>query len=311
MSAEGTRRAIIAAFLANLGIAISKFVAFVITGSASMLAESIHSVADTGNQGLLFLGGKRARKAPTAEHPFGFGTERYFWAFIVALVLFTLGSMFALYEGIQKLVKPEELESPIWAFGVLAIAIVLEAWSLHTAHREASPSRHGRSWWSFIRTTKSPELPVVLLEDTGALTGLLFAFVGISLAELTGNARWDAIGSIGIGLLLGVIAVILAVEMKSLLIGEAVAPQVEEQIRAAILGGPEVARIIHLRTQHLGPDDVLLAAKLEFTTNSAGALTRAIDTVEARVRTSTPIVRLIFFEPDFYDAQLAREEETP
>jgi cation diffusion facilitator family transporter len=309
MSAEGTRRAIIAAFLANLGIAVSKFVAFLITGSASMLAESIHSVADTGNQGLLFLGGKRARKPPTPEHPFGFGTERYFWAFIVALVLFTLGSMFALFEGVEKLITPEELESPVWAFGVLAIAIALEGWSLRTARREANPSRHGRSWWSFIRQTKSPELPVVLLEDTGAITGLLFALVGISLAELTGNARWDALGSIGIGLLLGTIAVVLAIEMKSLLIGEAVAPRVEEQIRTAILDGSEVSRIIHLRTEHLGPDDVLLAAKLEFTCDSTAALAHAIDTVEARVRASTPIVRLIFFEPDFYDAARAREED--
>lgn len=309
MSAEGTRRAIVAAFLANLGIAISKFFAFLITGSASMLAESIHSVADTGNQGLLFLGGKRARKPPTAEHPFGYGTERYFWAFIVALVLFTLGSMFALYEGIQKLIDPHELESPIWAFGVLGIAIVLEGLSLRTAHREATPSRGRRSWWSFIRTTKSPELPVVLLEDSGALVGLVFALVGISLAEITGNARWDAMGSIGIGLLLGVIAVILAIEMKSLLIGEAVAPDVDATIRASILGGPEASRIIHMRTEHLGPDDVMLAAKLEFTSDTTAALADAIDTIEARVRASVPIVRLIFFEPDFYDPSRADREE--
>src|SRR3954468_22304636 len=227
MSAEGTRRAIIAAFLANLGIALAKFVAFLITGSASMLAESIHSVADTGNQGLLFLGRKRSRKAPTEEHPFGFGTERYFWAFIVALVLFTLGSLFALYEGVQKLVDPKALDSPIWAFSVLGIAIVLEGLSLRTAHHEADPTRQGRTWWRFIRTTKSPELPVVLLEDVGALVGLLFALIGISLAEITGNPRWDALGSIGIGLLLGVIAVILAIEMKSLLIGEAVTPEID------------------------------------------------------------------------------------
>jgi len=309
MSAEGTRRAIFAAFFANLGIAISKFVAFALTGSASMLAESIHSVADTGNQGLLFLGGKRARKAPTAEHPFGYSTERYFWAFIVALVLFTLGSMFALYEGIEKLLHPEALESPIWAFAVLFIAIVLEGWSLRTARHEAKPSRGKRSWWRFIRTTKSPELPVVLLEDTGALAGLVFAFIGISLAELTGNARWDALGSIGIGILLGVIAVVLAIEMKSLLIGEAVSPDVDASIRTAILDGPEVSRVIHLRTSHLGPDDVLLAAKLEFTCDTTATLARAIDTVEARVRTSTPIIRLIFFEPDFYDPTRADGEE--
>ena len=309
MSAEGTRRAIVAAFIANLGIALSKFVAFAITGSASMLAESIHSAADTGNQGLLFLGRKRARKAPTAEHPFGYGSERYFWAFIVALVLFTLGAMFALYEGVEKLLHPKELESPIWAFSVLGLAIVLEGWSLRTARREATPSRGRRSWWSFIRTTKSPELPVVLLEDTGALIGLLFALVGISLAEITGNARWDALGSIGIGILLAVIAVVLAIEMKSLLIGEAVSPKVEAQLRDAILDGPEVSRIIHLRTQHLGPDDVLLAAKLEFTCETTAALANAIDTVEARVRTSAPTVRLIFFEPDFYDATRAALQE--
>ena len=195
MSAEGTRRAIIAAFLANLGIAISKFFAFAITGSASMLAESIHSIADTGNQGLLFLGGKRSRKAPTDEHPFGFGTERYFWAFIVALVLFTLGSLFALVRGrARSCIDPHELDSPIVAYTVLGIAIVVEGLSLRTAHHEALPSRQGRTWWKFIRTTKSPELPVVLLEDSGALVGLLFALVGISLAEITGNARWDALG---------------------------------------------------------------------------------------------------------------------
>jgi cation diffusion facilitator family transporter len=311
MSAEGTKRAIVAAFLANLGIAISKFLAFLVTGSASMLAESIHSVADTGNQGLLFLGGKRARKAPTEEHPFGFGTERYFWAFIVALVLFSLGGLFAMFEGIEKLIDPHELDSPIWAFGVLSVAIVLEGWSLRTAHREAKPSRGRRSWWSFIRTTKSPELPVVLLEDTGALVGLVFALVGISLAEITGNARWDALGSIGIGILLCAIAVVLAIEMKSLLIGEAVAPEVDADIRAAILGGPEVTRIIHLRTSHLGPDDVLLAAKLEFTSDTTEALTDAIDNVEARVRTSVPIVRLIFLEPDFYDPSGEYGEEAP
>ncbi len=301
MSAEGTRRAIVAAFLANLGIAVSKFFAFAVTGSASMLAEAIHSIADTGNQGLLFLGGRRSRKAPTQEHPFGFGTERYFWAFIVALVLFTLGSLFALSEGIQKLVNPKSLDSPAVAFAVLGVALVLEGASLRTAHHEADPTRRGRTWWAFIRTTKSPELPVVLLEDSGALVGLVFAVIGISLAELTGNPRWDAMGSIGIGLLLGVIAVVLAIEMKSLLIGEAVGPRVEARIRDAIGDGPEVTHIIHLRTLHLGPDDVLVATKLEFACDTIPALAQAIDTVEARVRAAAPVARLIFIEPDLYD----------
>jgi len=308
MSAEGTRRAIVAAFLANLGIAVSKFVAFAITGSASMLAEAIHSVADTGNQGLLFLGGRKSRRPPTDEHPFGYGTERYFWAFIVALVLFTLGGLFALGEGIDKLLHPKDLESPAVAFTVLGVAIVLESLSLRTARREASPNHRGRSWWRFIRTTKSPELPVVLLEDTGALVGLVFALIGISLAEITGNARWDAMGSIAIGALLVVIALVLVVEMKSLLIGESAGLRVEGLIRDAMLDGPDVTRIIHLRTLHVGPDDVLLAAKLEFTSTSIAELALAIDAVEARVRAASPTVRLIYLEPDLYDASRSPEQ---
>ncbi len=299
---EGTRRAIVAAFLANLGIAVAKFVAFAVTGSASMLAEAIHSVADTGNQGLLFLGGRRSRRAPTSEHPFGFGTERYFYAFVVALVLFSLGSLFAIVEGIDKLIHPEHLEDPIWAYGVLGVAIVLEAISLRTARREALQMRGRASWWSFIHTTKNAELPVVLLEDTGALIGLAIALVGITLSEVTGTAEWDAMGSLGIGLLLGVIAIVLAIEMKSLMIGEAVAPEVEQQIQDAMLDGPEVRRIIHVRTQHLGPDDVLIAAKLELACDTMPELARAIDTVEARVRDAVPFARLIFIEPDIYRA---------
>jgi cation diffusion facilitator family transporter len=299
---EGTRRAIVAAFLANLGIAAAKFVAFAVTGSASMLAESIHSVADTGNQGLLFLGGRRSRRAPTTEHPFGFGTERYFYAFVVALVLFSLGSLFAIVEGVEKLIHPEHLEDPIWAFGVLGVAIVLEALSLRTARREALAMRGRQSWWRFIHTTKNAELPVVLLEDSGALIGLGIALVGIALAEVTGTPEWDAMGSLGIGLLLGVIAIVLAIEMKSLMIGEAVSPEVEQRIRDAMTSGPEVRRVIHLRTRHLGPDDVLVAAKLELECDTMPALTRSIDVIEARVRDAVPSARLIFIEPDVYRA---------
>jgi cation diffusion facilitator family transporter len=218
---EGSTRAILAAFLANLGIALVKFVAFLFTGAASMLAESIHSVADTGNQALLALGGRSGRRAPTAEHPFGFGRERYFWAFLVAVVLFTLGSLFALFEGYEKLRHPHQIESPGWAFGALLVAIALESWSLRTAVHEAGKVRAGQSWWAFIRRSKSPELPVVLLEDVGALLGLGCALIGVSLAVVTGQSRFDAVGSIAIGLLLGVIAVVLGTEMRSLLIGEA------------------------------------------------------------------------------------------
>ena len=218
---DGSRKAILAAFLANMGIAITKFVGFLLTGSASLLAETVHSIADTGNQALLFLGGQRAKKAATPMHPFGYGRERYFWAFAVALVLFSMGGMFALYEGIQKLRHPHEIESLPIAIGILVIAIALESWSMHTAVRE---SRHakgpGTSWWGFIRTTRQPELPVVLLEDLGALCGLFVALTGVVLAAITDNPRFDAAGSVAIGVLLVVIAIVLAIEMKSLLIGE-------------------------------------------------------------------------------------------
>lgn len=295
---EGSRRAIAAAFIANLGIAIAKFVAFLVTGAASMLAESIHSLADTGNQGLLFLGGARSQRAPTETHPFGFGRERYFWAFVVALVLFSLGSMFALYEGITKLIHPHELESPEWAFGVLGIAIVLESFSLRTAIREAAKVRGQRSWWQFIRTSKSPELPVVLLEDVGALVGLVFALLGVAVATVTDEPAFDAMGSVAIGLLLGVIAVVLAIEMKSLLIGEAASPEELAVIREAIETSPDVDRLIHLRTEHLGPEDLLVAAKVDLSPAADAAAAKAIDQVEARIRERVPSARVIFIEPD-------------
>ena len=297
---EGSRRAIAAASLANLGIAASKLVAFAFTGAASMLAEAIHSIADTGNQGLLFLGGRRAARAPTEEHPFGFGRERYFWAFVVALVLFSLGSVFALYEGVDKLIHPHTVEDPVWAFAVLGVAVVLETSSIRTAIHEAKPERRDRSWWRFIRESKSPEIPVVLLEDFGALIGLAFALVGISLATITGDGAYDAIGSIAIGLLLGAIAILLAVETKSLLIGEAATSEEQATIRAVIEGSPEVNRIIHLRTEHLGPEDLLVAAKVDFATGSVVELAGAIDAVEARLRERVPKARLVYFEPDVY-----------
>lgn len=298
---EGSRRAIAAALLANLGIAVAKLVAFLVTGAASMLAEAVHSVADTGNQALLFLGSSRARRPATSEHPFGYGRERYFWAFVVALVLFTLGSLFAIAEGVEKLREPHALVSASWALGVLAVAIVLESFSLRTAVREARRSKGGESWWSFVRHSKSPELPVVLLEDVGALLGLVFAALGVGLAVALGDPRFDALGSIAIGVLLGAIAVVLAIEMKSLLIGESAAPGQIEAITAAFASSPGIRRVIHLRTLHLGPDELLVAVKVEVDPEqTAPVLAGTIDTAERNVRARVPAARMIFVEPDVY-----------
>ncbi len=298
---EGSRRAIIAALLANLGIAVAKIVAFLVTGAASMLAEAVHSLADTGNQALLFLGSARARKPATPEHPFGYGRERYFWAFVVALVLFTLGSMFAIAEGVQKLRAPHGLESPEWALAVLGVAVVLEAFSLRTALREARRTKGTASWWRFVRHSKSPELPVVLLEDLGALLGLVFALVGVGLAMVLGDPRYDALGSVAIGLLLGAIAIVLAVEMKSLLIGEAAAPAEVAAIRAAFEAAPGIRRVIHLRTLHLGPEELLVAAKVEVDPEkTAPMLAATIDAAERQVRERVPAARVIYVEPDVF-----------
>jgi cation diffusion facilitator family transporter len=301
MTEASSTRAIIAAFLANLGIAVLKFIGFLITGAASMLAESIHSVADTGNQGLLILGGRRGRQGPDEEHPFGYGRERYFWAFLVAVVLFTVGSVYALYEGIEKLRHPHELTNPPVAIAILLGAIVLESWSLRTAVREASHIRGDRSWWSFIRHTKNPELPVVLLEDLGALIGLVFALVGISLAVITDNPRFDALGSVAIGLLLGVIAVVVGTEMRSLLIGEAATSRDVAATREALTGTEGVRRLIHLRTMHLGPDELLVAGKIELDPAFTFAqVSETINRAEARIRAAIEVGTLIYLEPDIY-----------
>jgi cation diffusion facilitator family transporter len=298
---EGSRRAIIAAFLANLGIAVAKFIGFAFTGAASMLAEAVHSVADTGNQALLFLGSARSRKAADEEHPFGHGHERYFWGFVVAMILFSLGALFAIYEGIEKLLHPKPLDSPGWAIAILGVAVVLEAISFRTALKEARPLRGTDSWWQFIHRAKTPELPVVLLEDAGALIGLVLALVGVGLALITGNPRFDAIGSIAIGCLLGGIAAVLATEMKSLLIGESAATRDIDAVRAAITGAPCVVRLIHMRTLHLGPEDVLVAAKVEFDpATTMPDLGPAIDAIETRIREALPIAKVIYLEPDVY-----------
>jgi cation diffusion facilitator family transporter len=297
---EGSRKAVFAALFANLGIAVAKFVGFLITASAGLLAEAVHSLADSGNQALLLLGGSRARRQATPEHPFGYGRERYFWAFVVALVLFSMGGLFALYEGIHKFRDPHEVENLWVAVGILVFAIILESFSLRTAIVESKRvKKTDQSWWQFIRTSKQPELPVVLLEDIGAELGLFFALFGVTMAKVTGDPRWDAAGSIAIGVLLVVIAVVLAIEMKGLLIGEGAAPDVERSIVAALTADAVVRRLIHLRTEHIGPDELLVAAKVEFAPDlSVAELASAINDTEARVRHAVPIARIIYLEPD-------------
>ncbi len=296
----------LAALAANVGIAVTKFAAFAVTGSASMLAEAAHSLADSANQLLLLLGRARARRAETEQHPFGFGAERYFYAFVVAVVLFTAGAVFSCYEAVHKILHPEPVRSPVVAFAVLGVAIAAESFSLRTAVRESSRERGSRSWLAFIRRAKAPELPAILLEDVAALTGLLFALLGVALAVVTGDGVWDGAGSLAIAVLLACVAVILAIEMKSLLIGESASSEVVGAIVAALEDGPEVERVIHLRTMHMGPDSLLVAAKIAVRHDErAAAVAAGIDAAERRVRAAVPIADLIYLEPDLYRAAAA------
>lgn len=306
MAHGGGNKAIIAALSANLGIAVTKFVAFLLTSSSSMLAESVHSVADSGNQLLLLVGGRRARRAADEEHPFGYGRERYMYAFIVAIVLFSLGGLFALYEAWHKFADPHPIESWHWVpLVVLVAAIVMEGLSFRTAIGEANHTRGKQGWVSYIRTAKAPELPVVLLEDFGALIGLVLALFGVSMTLVTHDGRWDAVGSAAIGLLLVVIAIVLAVETKSLLLGESASRRDVDAIRGALVG-PGVPSVIHLRTLHLGPEELLVAAKIEVpAASTAEDVAVAIDAAEQRVRAAVPIARVIYLEPDLRHALTA------
>ncbi|MCI4676815.1 cation diffusion facilitator family transporter [Candidatus Mycolicibacterium alkanivorans] len=299
MSTEGSTKAILAALAANAGIAAAKFVGFLITGSSSMLAESVHSVADTSNQGLLLFGQRQARKEADSLHQFGYGRSRYFYAFVVALVLFSLGAIFALYEGYHKISHPQPLTSPLVAIVILVVAIGLESYSFRTAMVESRPLKGGSSWWEFIRRSRNPELPVVLLEDTGALIGLVFALLGVGLTVLTGDAIWDGIGTMMIGALLGVIAVILMIEMHSLLIGEGATADDCTAIQTALEQTEHVDRVIHLRTQYLGPEEMLVGAKIALAADT-DLLTVAttIDNAEAAVRAKVPAAKVIYLEPD-------------
>ncbi|MGP4030372.1 cation diffusion facilitator family transporter [Actinomadura sp. 3N407] len=300
MSVEGSTKAVVTALGANLGIAVTKFVAFVLTGSSSMLAEAIHSVADSSNQALLLIGGKRARRRATEEHPFGYGRERYIYAFIVAIVLFSLGGLFALYEAWHKISDPHGITEWQWVpIAVLLVAIGLESMALRTAVKESNRSRGKAGWVQFIRRSKSPELPVILLEDTGALAGLVFALAGVSLTLITGNGVWDGIGTAAIGVLLTVIAIVLATEVKSLLIGESASAEQVRLIREAIVRGRDVPSVIHMRTMHLGPEELLVAAKVAVDLqDDAREVAEAINDAEARIREAVPIARLVYLEPD-------------
>lgn len=298
MSAGGGTRAVVAALGANLGIALIKFIAFAVTGSSSMLAEAVHSVADSGNQGLLLVGGRRAKREATSSHPFGYGRDRYLYGFLVALVLFTVGGLFALYEGVEKVLHPHHVDSPLVAVAVLVTAVALEGYSFRTAIKESNELRGDASWVEFVRHAKVPELPVVLLEDLAALVGLVLALLGVGLTTLTDDPVWDGIGTLGIGTLLVVVAIVLIIETKSLLLGESASESVREAIAAALVG-EGVDKVIHMRTMHLGPDEILLGAKVAMSpTDSLADVARAIDSAEARVRAVAPSVRVIYLEPD-------------
>ncbi|MES2170805.1 MAG: cation diffusion facilitator family transporter [Actinomycetota bacterium] len=301
MSTQGSTRAIVAAMLANLGIALAKFVAFFFSGSSSMLGEGVHSLADTGNQLLLLRGGAVSRKAADTDHPFGYGRERYVYAFVVSIILFSVGGVFSVYEGIEKIEHPHALEAPWLPIAVLVVAMVLEGLSLRTGVKESNHVRGSQGWISFVRHAKAPELPIVLLEDVAALTGLVLAFLGVGLTILTGNSVFDGIGTLCIGVLLVLVAVVLGIETKSLLVGEGASPADTEKIRDAINADSDVEALIHLKTLYLGPDELLVAAKVAFAAKKRlSDVAAAINGLEARVREAVPIARTIYIEPDIY-----------
>lgn len=301
MSTSGGTKAILAALVANTGIAVTKFIAFLVSGSSSMLAESVHSLADAGNQVLLLIGGRRARREATAVHPFGFGRERYIYAFMVAIILFSVGGVFSIYEGVHKLQHPEPISTPWLPIVVLLVAICLEIYSLRTALHESAPFRKGISILEFVRRAKAPELPVVLLEDIAALVGLILALFGVSVAVITGDGIWDGIGTVAIGVLLIVVAVLLGFETKSLLIGEGATEADTDAIRRAAEDGSDIDRIIHMKTLYLGPDELLVGMKVAVNAGGSGAaISAAIDAVETRIRAAVPAARVLYIEPDVY-----------
>ncbi|RLP06991.1 cation diffusion facilitator family transporter [Propionibacterium australiense] len=307
MSEEGGTKATIAALAANLAIALTKFIAWLLTGASSMLSEAIHSLADTGNQVLLLIGGKQGSRGPSETHPFGHGRQRYINAFLVSVILFSVGGLFAIYEAAHKAGEvlagagDEMMTSRWWwvPIAVLLVSAVAESLSLRTALAETREQRRGRGVIGFVRATKSPELPAVLLEDLAALAGLILALVGIVLTLVTGNGIYDCIGSGLIGLLLIAVAVLLGHEMQSLLLGESASPETEAQIVAALTSTPGVESVIHMKTVHTGPEQILVAAKIAVTrTESAEYIAAVIDVAERNVRWNEPRCEYIYLEPD-------------
>ena len=299
MSTEGGTKAVIAALLANSGIAVSKFVAFVITGSTSMLSEAIHSVADALNQVLLLIGGKRSKRVADEKYQFGYGRVRYVYGFMVAIVLFMVGGIYSLYEGWHKWNHPEPVDNHWIAIGVLTIAIILESLSFRTAILETNKVRGKRSFAKFVRDARQPELPVILLEDFGALLGLVFAMLGVSFAVITGDGRWDGMGAMAIGTLLIIIAIILIREMSAMLVGEGALPEEYDAVKEALESAPLVERVIHLRTLHVGPDALLVGAKIAITrSDTAQDIAQGIDEAERLLRLAVPSAQYVFLEPD-------------
>ena len=309
MSSDGGNKAVMAALLANTGIAVTKFVAFFLTGASSMLAEGIHSVADTGNQFLLIIGGRRAARDADPEHPFGYGRERYVYSFLVAVVLFSVGGLFALYEAYHKAHEVHEglpnklLDGELWwvAILVLVAAIVMEGLSFRTAVSETNKVRGQATWVQFIRRAKGPELPVILLEDSAALVGLVFALLGVGLSKITGNGYFDVAGTAAIGLLLVAVAAVLGIETKSLLLGESATPEAQRRLRSALESTDGVEQVIHMRTMHLGPEELLVAVKIGVgRTSRASDVASSIDAAERAMREAEPTAQVIYVEPDIF-----------
>ncbi len=297
----GATRAVLAALVGNFGVAISKFIAWSLTGSSAMLAETLHSVADTGNQVFLLLGLKLGRKAPDEAHPFGYGRERYFWAFVVALSIFSVGGLFSVVEGIRKINHPHPIENALASYVALGIAALLEGYVLRIAYREFKHWRDKNPgpFWNSLRTSKSPTILVVLFEDSAALLGILVAAAGITLTLLTDNSVYDGIASLVIGLILFGAAAFIGWRTRGLLIGEAATDADRERIRQAVTSVPEVAALIECLTLHLGPEDILVNLNVNFVDGlTTDDLERAVDEIEKRIRKAVPTARRIFIEAE-------------